>query len=219
MSEDFGLCGPCWRDTPFAAGLVCDLCGVPLPGQDAGRPEHCDDCLAIARPWGRGRAALVYRDTARALVLSLKHGDRLDLVRPAAGWLYAAARPILKPGMIAAPVPLCRARLLMRKFNQSAELARGLARLARIEVCPDLLVRVRNTGSQDGLSREARFANLDRAIRVHPRRKDRVRGRHVLIVDDVMTSGATFAAAAEACLAAGAGLVSVVALARVSKDA
>jgi ComF family protein len=219
VATDHGLCGPCWRETPFIAGLVCDTCGAPLPGEDTGRAEHCDDCLAMARPWARGRAALLYKDNARSLILSLKHADRLDLIGPASGWLARTAAPLLDPSMLVVPVPLHWSRLLRRRYNQSAELARRLARATGLHTCPDLLLRSRNTGTQDGRTKDDRFANMDGAIRPNPRRRARAEGRHILLVDDVMTSGATFAAATEACLAAGAWQVSVVALARVVKDA
>jgi len=219
VTTDFGLCGHCWRETPFISGLVCDRCGTPLPGQDNGQPEYCDDCLTIARPWNRGRAALLYRDNARRMVLQLKHGDRLDLAGPVAGWLLRAVQPILEPGMLVAPVPLHWMRLFRRRYNQSALVSARLARNAGLDHCPDLLIRRRATPSQEGRDRMGRFANLDGALALHPRRAGRVKGRHVLLIDDVMTSGATFAAAAEACLAGGATAVSVAALARVAKDA
>jgi ComF family protein len=219
VASDFGLCAACWAETPFISGLVCDKCGTPLPGEDEGRAEFCDDCLTIARPWEHGRAALVYKDKARHMVLSLKHGDRLDLVRPAGEWLARAVAPILEAGMIVAPIPLHWTRLFRRRYNQSALLSRALARITGLGHCPDLLIRSRKTPSQEGRSRDDRFANLSGAIRVHPQRKKHLIGRHVLLVDDVMTSGATFAGAADACLAAGATKVSVIALARVAKDA
>lgn len=219
VTSDFGLCGPCWRDTPFITGLVCQFCGTPLPGEDHGQPETCDDCLTIARPWGAGRAALLYKDNARHMVLALKHGDRLDLTRPAAQWMLKAAQPILQPGMLVAPIPLHWLRLIRRRYNQSALLSAAIARAAGFDHCPDLLIRRRHTASQEGRSRDGRFANLTDAIAAHPRRAARIEGRHILLIDDVMTSGATFAAAAEACLAAGARGISVLALARVAKDA
>jgi ComF family protein len=219
LADDIGLCGTCWRDTPFIAGLVCDACGTPLPGEEAGQPEYCDDCLAIARPWSRGRSALVYKDIARTLALRFKHGDRLDLSPAAATWMRRAAQAILRPGMLVAPVPLHWSRLLRRRYNQSAFLARDLAHGAGLDWCPDLLQRTRATPSQDHRGRDDRFANIDGAIRPHPRRGERARGRDILLVDDVMTSGATLAAATEACLAAGARSVCVVTLARVAKDA
>lgn len=215
--SDFGLCGDCWRETPFIAGLVCDRCGLPLPGS-SDEAVTCDDCMAIARPWGQGRAALIYRDNARNLVLALKHGDRMDLARPAAGWLKKAAGPILTPGMLVVPVPLHWTRLFRRKYNQAALLSKALARLAGLEHCPDALVRKRSTGSQDGRSRDDRFANLAGAFLVPRARERLVEDRDILLVDDVMTSGATFAAATEALFAANARSVNVVSLARVAKD-
>jgi len=219
VTTDFGLCGHCWRETPFITGLVCNQCGVPLPGDDLGQPESCDDCLTIARPWSQGRAALLYKDNARRLVLAFKHGDRLDLARPAAGWMMRAAQPMLVPGMLVAPIPLHWLRLIKRRYNQSALLSAAVAKMAGLDHCPDLLIRTRNTGSQEGRDRDSRFANMTDALAPHPRRENRIAGRRILLVDDVMTSGATFAAAAEACIAAGAIGVSVLALARVAKDA
>ena len=218
VASDFGLCADCWRETPFIAGLACDQCGIPLPGGEAGEIAHCDDCIAIARPWDRGRAALVYRDNGRRLVLALKHGDRMDLARPAAGWMLKAARPILRPGMLVVPVPLHWLRLFRRRFNQAALLSRALARGAGLDHCPDALIRSRNTGNQDGKTREARFANLVDAFAVPRRRMARIEGRDILLVDDVMTSGATFAATTEALVSAGARSVNVLCLARVAKD-
>ena len=215
VEDDFTLCAACWRDTPFVAGLVCDRCGVPLPGQEDAAVQ-CDDCLRVARPWARGRAAMTYGGNARSLVLKLKHGDRLDLARPLGDWMARAAAPILVPGMVVAPIPLHWFRLLRRRANQSALLAAQVARVAGLSHVPDLLQRVRATASQDGKGREARFRNIADAIRPHPRRIAGAVGRHVLLVDDVMTSGATLAAAADALKAAGVAEVSVLVAARVT---
>jgi ComF family protein len=217
VASDFGLCADCWRDTPFVAGLACAKCGLPLPGDASETDAVCDDCLRIARPWACGRAAMLYAGNARNIVLALKHGDRMDLARPAGQWLARAASPLLKPGVIAVPVPLHWWRMLRRSYNQSALLSAALARTAGLEHCPDALIRRRNTGTQEGRNRDSRFSNLQDAFRVHPRRQARIMGRDVLLVDDVMTSGATFAAAAEACLAAGAREVFILSLTRVAK--
>jgi ComF family protein len=219
VTSDFGLCAECWRDTAFVTGLVCDKCGVPLPGTDEGKPEFCDDCITMARPWERARAVLIYKDAGRRMVLAFKHGDRLDLMRPFGDWLHRAAAPLLAPGMLVAPVPLHRLRLIRRRYNQSALLSGALARVARLQHLPDLLQRTRSTPSQEGLHRDDRFSNIAGAIRVNPRHAATLTGRDVLLVDDVMTSGATLAACADACLGAGATSVFAVVLARVAKDA
>ncbi len=219
VTTDFGLCGRCWRETPFITGLVCDKCGVSLPGEAGAASVFCDDCMTIARPWDRGRAALLYRDNGRKIVLALKHGDRHDLARPAARWMAHAVAAITTHDMLVAPIPLHWQRLLHRRFNQSALLSAAVAREIHAAHCPDLLLRPRRTPTQDGRDRDGRFANMAGALATHPKRRHLLSGRSVLLVDDVMTSGATLAAATEACRAAGATQVSVVTLARVAKDA
>lgn len=218
IEEQGALCPGCWRQTPFIFGLCCDLCGLPLPGQDGPGAAAiiCDECMTIARPWEQGRAAMLYDDRARQILLGLKYRDRLDMVPLAAKWLARTAQPLLLPDMLVAPIPLHWLRLLKRRYNQAALLSHALARETGLAHCPDLLTRIRYTGSQDGRGRDERFANLQGAIRPHPRRAHLLCNRHILLVDDVMTVGATFAAATEACLAHGAASVRVIALARVA---
>ena len=216
---DFGLCGACWRDTAFIGGLVCDLCGTPLPGEDGGEAVHCDDCMTIARPWTRGRAALLYKDTGRKMVLGIKHSDRTDLARAAGSWMAAVAVPLIRDDTMIVPVPLHWSRLLHRRYNQSALLAHWVAKTVRRPVCPDALIRKLRTKSLEGHSRDARFAALQGAIAAHPRRVSHIKGRSVLLIDDVMTSGATLAACTEVLRSCGATEVCVLLLARVAKDA
>lgn len=213
---EHGLCSECWRDTWFIHGTCCDSCGAPLPGE--GEALQCDDCMTIARPWEKGRAALVYKDVGRRLVLGLKHGDRLDLVPSLAGWMAHAGRDFVTSDALLVPVPLHWSRLLKRRYNQAADLAKGLAKITGASVLPDGLQRIKRTKSLDGHTRDARFAALQGAISANPRRARLISGRDVVIVDDVMTSGATFAACTEMCYAVGAQSVCVLALARVVKD-
>ena len=219
VDSSFGLCAACWVDTPFIGGTVCDQCGLPLPGAvDDEEIAHCDDCIKVPRPWSKGRAALLYKDKARALVLAFKHGDRHDIFRPAAIWLAHAARGLrLEPNTLVVPVPLHWARLAQRRYNQAALLAQAFGRQTHLNVCPDVLLRPNRTKSLEGKTQYQRFEILTDAISIHPRRKHRIAGRPVLILDDVMTSGATLTAATRACLDAGADHVNVLVLARVEK--
>ncbi|MCE0506347.1 double zinc ribbon domain-containing protein [Roseivivax sp. GX 12232] len=212
------LCGPCWRETPFVTGLSCGLCGLPLPGE-GGPGARCDDCLRITRPWAAGRAALLYRGRARELVLQLKHADRHDIAPAAGAWMARAGAPILSQDCLLVPIPLHPLRLIRRRYNQSALLAGALARETGLTAAPRALRRHRATPSLDGLRRDDRFSAVTGSISVTPGQGNVVSGRDVVLVDDVLTSGATFAAATTALLAAGAQRVCVLALARVAKDA
>ncbi|MDJ0995164.1 MAG: ComF family protein [Dinoroseobacter sp.] len=220
VTRDFGLCSACLPEMPFISGGICGTCGVPLSGLAFGQTDICDSCLQIPRPWTDGRAAATYADRARTLVLQLKHGDRSDLARPMGAWLAEAARPLLKADTLLVPVPLHRSRLLRRKYNQAVLLARQVSRHLQHPMCPDLLIRTRKTLMQDHRGRDERFANLDKSISVSgPRaRKFGLTGRHILLVDDVMSSGATLGACAITCLDAGARQVDVAVFARSALD-
>ncbi len=213
------LCAECWTATPFIRGPVCDLCGAPLPGEGEGEAwMRCDSCLAIGRPWSRGRAALLYGGTARGFVLRLKHSDRLDLVAPASRWMAEAGQAIWPPAPLLVPVPAHWTRRVKRRYNQAALLARAVARRTGAEVEPQGLARPRSTTTLDGKGLSQRFAELEGAILPHPKHGAALAERSVVLVDDVLTSGATLAASTEAAYAAGALDVRVLALARVAWD-
>lgn len=215
--SDFGLCGTCWSGMHFISGTVCEGCGAPLPGEADGFRLECDSCLRHPRPWSQGRSALLYDGQGRRMVLALKHGDRTEIAQMATGWLERAAEPLLQDDPLICPVPLHWTRLLKRKYNQSALLAEALAERTGLEHCPDLLRRIRKTPALEGKTRDQRCQLLGSAIGAHPGRLGRIKGRSVLIVDDVMTSGATLSACTDACLRAGAAEVRVAVLARVTQ--
>ncbi|WP_232822964.1 ComF family protein [Oceanibium sediminis] len=213
-----GLCASCWTQTRFITGPVCDGCGQPLPTAAPGVAVRCEGCTSHPPAWDRGRAAILYEGRGRDIVLSLKHRDRQDLTPVLARWLHRAGRELIGDADILTPVPLHWTRLAKRRFNQSAELARrpelGFAGL----VLPDLLTRARATASLKGRTRGERQAILRDAIRLTPRHAARVQGKSVLLLDDVMTTGATLSAAAEALRAGGARHIAVLVVARVAKE-
>ena len=214
------LCLACWSKLAFIAHPLCTLCGDPFETAPPGEPV-CGDCLAAPPPWQRGRSALRYDDASRPLVLGFKHGDRLHLAALLAGWMQAAGAELLAGTEMLAgaevlvPVPLHRWRLVARRYNQSAVLAHALGRATGKPVADRALLRVKRTPSQGNLTRTQRARNVQGAFRVDPRRQDEIEGRRVLLVDDVLTSGATAAACTRVLLRAGAGAVDLLTLARV----
>ena len=218
VESDFGLCATCWRDTEFLGESVCDACGIPVPPGGTKEVIHCDSCMQAPPPWQQGRSALMYRDVGRRLVLALKHGDRQEIARPAAAWMSRRFRRLTGTDGLVIPVPLHWSRLLKRRYNQSALLAQSVAQQMQLDCCPDALLRDRRTPSLDGLNRSQRYATLADAIRPHPRRLHLLKGRSVLLIDDVLTTGATLSAATRACLDAGAAEVRVLTLARAPKN-
>ncbi len=212
-----GLCPKCWSQTPFIVDPPCDACGRPLIGE-AQEGDLCDDCRANPRLWDRGRAVMLYAGNGRAMVLKFKHGDRTDLARSAGAWLARAAEPLVCEDTLVAPVPLHWLRIVQRRYNQSALLAAQVAKLHGLDYCPDLLRRPVATRKLDGMTVDQRHETVSGVIKVTPKRAKVIAGRHVLLIDDVMTTGATLAQCARTCLEAGASHVSIAVLARVARE-
>lgn len=201
----------------FITEPVCDSCGVPV-AFDAGVGAQCAPCLARPPRWKRARAALVYDDLSRRPVLDLKRSGRRDGLATMAGWMLMAGRELVEASDILVPVPLHYTRLVMRGFNQSAWLASTLAKATGAPLSVDALKRTRRTPSQAGLSSRARRRNVSGAFSVRASRKALIAGKRVLLVDDVLTTGATLSACTRALERAGATEVSVLVLARVVRE-
>jgi ComF family protein len=200
----------------FLDGPVCDGCGTPFEYDPGSR---CAACLATPRAFDAARASCLYDEVSRDPILKLKHADRLDLAPLFARWISRAARDLIEEADALAPVPLHPRRLLSRRYNQAAEIARPLAGLTGLQYLPDALVRRRPTERQGGKSGSGRRRNVAGAFEVPPARAGKVAGRRILLIDDVMTTGATAEGCARALKAAGALRVDVAVVARVKEMA
>lgn len=215
ISRVHNLCGRCWGGIGFLSEPLCAVCGFPFEF-DAGQGTLCAACQQQLPAFDRARSLMRYDDASRDPILAFKRADRLDLVPAFARWMSGAERELIEDADIILPVPLHRWRLWQRRFNQSALLALSLGRLAGKPVDCFSLVRTRATPSQGDMpSAAARRRNVQGAFRVISDRAERLRGKSVLLVDDVFTTGSTIEACARALKRAGAARVSVLTLARV----
>jgi ComF family protein len=212
---DGALCAACWSRLSFIAPPFCARLGIPF-AHDPGQGLLSMQAIAHPPSYDRARAAVRYDEVARALVHALKYGDRLDLAPTMGRWMARAGRELLQDCDALVPVPLHWRRLWARRFNQSAALAQVIAAdRSGIAVAHSALARIKSTLQQVGLSKSQRAENVQGAFRVPTERRSEVAGRRLILVDDVMTSGATAEACARALLRAGAARVDVLVFARV----
>jgi len=212
--RDNGLCAECWSKLSLIARPYCERLGIPF-AYDPGPGVLSMEAIADPPAYHRARAAVRYDEIARKLVQALKYGDRLDLAPIMGRWMARAGQELLADADALVPVPLHWRRLWARRFNQSALLAKAIAGESGVGIAQGALKRVRATAQQVGLSQSERASNVQGAFRVPPEGKAAVAGRRLVLIDDVLTSGATSDACARALLRAGARNVDVVVFARV----
>jgi len=204
-----------WSKLTFITGQQCARCGLPF--EIAVEPDQvCGACLADPPAYDRARAALIYGDISRDLVLGLKYQGRRDGLGMLSGWMGNAGAELLAGADLITPVPLHYFRLIRRGFNQSGWLAAALAQSSGVRLSVDTLKRVKATPIQGNLSADARRRNVQGAFKVRSSRLKLVKGKRVVLVDDVLTTGATAEACARTLKRAGAACVDVITLARVA---
>jgi ComF family protein len=217
VAEPGTLCPACWSEVDFLTPPACACCFEPFEA-DVGEGALCGSCVQRQPRFRRARAVFRYDDATRSMILRLKHGDRLEGVPAFARWMARAGGEMLAEADLIVPVPLHWWRLAMRRYNQAALLAMALGKLSKVSVVPDLMLRRRRTPPQGHLSREARLRNVAGAFSVREGAKAKLEGKTVLLIDDVLTTGATVNECAKVLRRAGAAQVDVLTLGRVVRD-
>lgn len=205
-----------WADVTFLDAPWCEACGFPFEYAVQGG-SLCARCSVRRPAYARARAAMAYDDGSRALILSFKHGGRTEGLASFAAQMRRAGRDILTDADMLIPVPLHPTRLIKRRYNQATLLARALAKITDTEFAPDILFRTRRTDSQGGFNARARIENVRGAFAV--KKASKIKGRNLVLIDDVLTTGATLEACARTLKGAGAARVDGICLARVAKAA
>jgi ComF family protein len=207
------LCPECWSSLHLITPPHCNRLGIPLPEYEGEGPHISMQALANPPVFLRARAAAHYGGIMRRLIVRFKFEDKHEPLPLFIKLMREAGRELVADAGLLVPVPLHRLRLLQRRFNQSALLAKGLSRVAGVPVAVMALQRTRRTAAQVGLTQEARRANVAHAFSVRPEARKSLQGRNAVLIDDVITTGATANACAEALLKAGAARVDVLAIA------
>lgn len=208
------LCSDCWKNIAFISPPLCQTCGTPfnIPLADN---SLCPDCQDTPHIFSSARAAILYDKASSNIVLGFKHGDRTHAAQALACWMARAGECYWKEADIIAPVPLHRWRLFKRRYNQSALLASCIAKMTGKQACLQALTRTRATQSQGHLNHKERHDNVTGAFIVSEREKPKIRNATIILIDDVMTTGATLDECAKTLLTAGAKKVHALTLARV----
>ena len=218
VGADRTLCPACWQKIHFIAPPFCACCGLPfdIPVEDG---ALCGRCLEAPAHYAAARAAMVYDDASKNIILSFKHSDRTHPAKALAAWMLRAGKNLVQDADCLMPVPLHRWRLFKRRYNQAALLAQHMARLSGKQLLVDTLRRPRPTPPQGHMSRKERAENIRGAFAVHPPLKPLIQDKKIILIDDVLTTGATVNECSRVLREEGAKEVTVLALARVRNAA
>ena len=213
------LSAEAWGALNFITDPQCNRCGFPFDYDTESISEGniCAACTKSPPPYDKARSVFVYDDASRDIVLGFKHGDQTHAVPFFVPWLVQAAGNLLSNADYLIPVPLHRWRLLRRRFNQSSLMAKYLSKETGVEVLLDGLERMRPTKTQGHLNSNQRLKNVKNAFRVHPDHVDKLKGKNIILVDDVFTTGATVLECTKVLKKAGVESVNILSLARVVK--
>jgi ComF family protein len=212
-----GLCANCWNGITFISTPFCTRCGSPFP-YNIGSSLECMPCMASPPPYDMARAVFAYDEGSRKLITGYKYQDRTQATPMFTSWLIRVGAELLAQTDIILPVPLHRWRLLQRRYNQSALLARNLSQASGKIMLPSALIRTRNTPQQAGLNRAQRLLNVKDAFNVPPAYRTQIKDKKILLLDDVLTTGATLNSCTQALLEAGVKAVYVLTLARTANE-
>lgn len=214
LVEEHGtLCLECWQGIRFITDPLCACCGLPFE-YALGKEALCGDCMREHPVYTRARAIFRYDDHSRKLVTRLKYADQTQLASVYGTWLAKFGKELIGVSDVIIPVPLHYWRFVQRRYNQSALLAQSLRKQCHLPILPDGLKRIRHTKPQPGLTRKQRIDNVRGAFRVPDKYIGAIKGKNILLIDDVMTTSATITACSKALLDTGATSVNVLTLAR-----
>ncbi len=212
VTQAHSFCLSCWTKLQFLGDSGCDRCGIPLPVQDL----TCAECLAKPPAHDGVLSAIIYGEVARSVVTRFKYGRRTGLARVMANGMSRHLQD--KPDALLIPVPLHRWRIWQRGFNQSLLIARHLAKTHALKVEPQIILRTKKTPSLAGMRRHERAKTVRGAFALNPKSQNRLAGRHIILIDDVCTTGATANACAKVLKTGGAAKVEILCWARATKD-
>lgn len=207
-----------WAQLQFVTNPFCKKCGIPFGFGEEEDGLRCMHCIENPPNYSTARSALIYNETSRDLILGFKHGDKTHMTPSFSPWLKRAGAEMIEHANCFIPVPLHRTRLFARRYNQAALISEILAKETQIEHLAMALKRTRATPSQGHLRTEEREKNVKKAFSVNPKYIEKIKGKSIILIDDVYTTGATVKECAKALLSVNAKEVHVLTLARVLKD-